>query len=190
MIEKWRKKSLKNGLIDPKPCFSPACCFSRTLAVQSWYSASAPVAFKSQHYCDYSIPSNRIHWQQALQAKAAAGCFPSLPSLFSSSTAASAWHCLPPCQWCQLHSNQLMLMATTEKCMEASSTHPNQKQHWRPRQAGKLKVCCETRSPNSTRTWIKARRATRLAKDQSKSGSSPKSILKPWVLEKPEVLSK
>ena len=40
-----------NGLIDLKPGFSPACCFSRPVQ----YPATAPVAYKIKNYCSHSI---------------------------------------------------------------------------------------------------------------------------------------
>ena len=53
-----------NGLIDPKPCFSPACCFSRPVYKFSIIVAQVVV----------NIPRYfRIHWKQSGQGKEAAG---------------------------------------------------------------------------------------------------------------------
>ena len=40
-----------NGLIDPRSCFSSACCFSGPVQCP----ATAPVAYKIKNYCSYSI---------------------------------------------------------------------------------------------------------------------------------------
>ena len=65
-----------NGLVDPKPGVSPACCFSGPVQCP----AVAPVAYKIQHYFSYSIPRyNRIHIKQSGPGKAAAGDCPSVP---------------------------------------------------------------------------------------------------------------
>ena len=56
-----------NGLIDPTPCFSLACCFCRP--------AAAPVAYKIQYNCSYSVQDSLTaerHWQG--DCAAAEGC--------------------------------------------------------------------------------------------------------------------
>ena len=40
-----------NGLIDPEPGFSPACCFSGPVQCPD----AVPAAYKLQHYCSHSI---------------------------------------------------------------------------------------------------------------------------------------
>ena len=71
-----------NGLIDPKPAFSPAgpgpaCCFSWPVQCP----AAAPVAYKLSITAAtvYILRNNRIHWQQSCLSKAAAGGCPSAP---------------------------------------------------------------------------------------------------------------
>ena len=101
-----------NGLIDQTRCFSPAYCLSGPVQCP----AEAPVAYKIQHYCSYSVYTryNRIHWQHSGPSKAAEGGCPSAPC-----SGASQLYLRRP--------NQPMLMAPAEAPREAQSTRQSPK---------------------------------------------------------------
>ena len=67
-----------NGLIDPKPGFSLACCFSGPVQCP----AKAPVAYKFKNYCSYSIHTKVKQYSlesRALAEQCGCGWLPQQP---------------------------------------------------------------------------------------------------------------
>ena len=143
-MQKWCQKKLmgNNGLIDPIPCFSLACCFSRPAKGP----AAAPVAYKIQHYCNYSVQKGITGFIDSR-----AGYCGRLPvsALFRCSPAANAG--ARQLYW--RRPNQPMLTAPAKARREARSMR--QARLLRPKQLKTLKL----EVLNFPLTWIEAQSA-------------------------------
>ena len=93
-----------NDLIDchhdgPEPLLQP-CMLLRPFNLFQC-PAAAPVAYKIQQYCSYSIRRyNRFNWQQSCPGKEAVGGCPSSPCLPTAANACThSCACLAPISW-------------------------------------------------------------------------------------------